>query len=261
MDLDSVAPDDVVEVKTNQNPPPTPSLEEMRGKENILIKKEGKELETKREIKKTKTRVSSEVIDNITDKIYGIVGHTKHPFSSLLINPHVFDFEERDSEEKIILVARPHWFTNVSWILTAVLMVLAPSLLKFVPIISDLPMKERFLGMFVWYLITFAFSFEKFLSWYFDVYIITDERIVDIEFNNLLNKKFSEAKLSMIQDITSRVTGVAQTMFNYGTVYVQTAAEVPEISFELVPNPEKIIKVLQVLREEEEREALEGRVK
>ena len=272
MDLDTVAPDDVVEVKTKQNSPPTPPFDtpsqkasdvqsEIREKENILIKKDVKEFETEVETKKVKPRITSDITRDITDKIYGIVGHTKHPFSSLLINPHVFDFEERDSDEKIILVARPHWFTNVSWILTTILLVLAPSLLKFVPIISDLPMKEQFLGMFVWYLITFAFSFEKFLSWYFDVYIITDERIVDIEFNNLLNKKFSEAKLSMIQDTTSRVTGVAQTMFNYGTVYIQTAAEVPEICFELVPNPEKIIKVLQILREEEERETLEGRVR
>ncbi len=29
---------------------------------------------------------------------------------------------------------------------------------------------------------TFAFAFEKFLSWYFNVNIITDERIVDVDF-------------------------------------------------------------------------------
>jgi hypothetical protein len=257
-----VAPDDVVEVKANQNPPPTPSLDTPSQKaSDVQSEMRVKELETKVETKKEKPKMVSDIAGDITDKIYGIIGHTKHPFSSLLVNPHVFDFEERDSEEKIILVARPHWFTNVSWILTALFLIFVPSLLKFVPIVSDIPVKFQMLGIFTWYLITFAFSFEKFLSWYFDVYIITDERVIDIEFNNLLNKKFSEAKLSMIQDITSRVTGVAQTMFNYGTVYIQTAAEVPEISFDMVPNPEKIIKVLQVLREEEERETLEGRTR
>ena len=30
-DLDTVAPDDQVEMITDKNPPPTPSLEEMRG--------------------------------------------------------------------------------------------------------------------------------------------------------------------------------------------------------------------------------------
>jgi len=235
IDLDTVAPDDLIEVKSNQNPPPTPSIEEMRGKEEKVV--------------------DDKVVEDLNDKIYGILGHTKHPFSSLLVNPHVFDFEERATEEKIILVARPHWFTNVSWVLTTILLVLVPSLLKFVPIISDIPAKFQMMGILTWYLVTFAFAFEQFLSWYFDVYIITDERIIDINFNNLLDKKFSEAKIGMIQDITSRVSGVSQTLFNYGTVLIQTAAEVSEIHFEMVPNPEKIIKVLQVLREEESNNA------
>lgn len=245
LDLDMVAPNDVIEVKNQVIISP---------KVDTNLVKEDKKIE----IKKDRVEVIGNITEDIDNKIYSIVGHTTSPFSSLLIKPHVFDFEERDSDEKIILVARPHWFTNVSWILTALFLIFVPSLLKFVPVIGDIPAKFQMIGIFTWYLITFAFSFEKFLSWYFDVYIITDERIIDIEFNNLLNKKFSEAKLSMIQDITSRVTGVAQTMFNYGTVYIQTAAEIPEIGFEMVPNPEKIIKVLQILREEEERKHLEG---
>lgn len=249
-DLDTVAPDDVIETKK------TEAIVEKEVKPDFA-----KSYVEAKEVKKVKNRISNSISEDITDKIYGIVGHTKHSFSSLLINPQVFDFEERDTDEKIILVARPHWFTNVSWILTALFLIFIPSLLKFVPIIGDIPAKFQMIGIFTWYLITFAFSFEKFLSWYFDVYIITDERVIDIEFNNLLNKKFSEAKISMIQDITSRVTGVAQTMFNYGTVFIQTAAEVPEICFEMIPNPEKIIKVLQILREEEERETLEGRTR
>ncbi|MFA6007268.1 MAG: PH domain-containing protein [Candidatus Shapirobacteria bacterium] len=233
IDLDKVAPDDPVVVKQSQNPPPTPSLDEMRGPETNLV--------------------NNNVFEDLKEKIYSITGHTKGPLSSLLINPHVFDFEERDSDEKIVLVARPHWATNISWILVTIMLIIAPSLLKFVPLIGDIPQKFQFMSVLAWYLVTFAFAFEKFLSWYFDVFIITDERVIDIDFNNLLDKKFSEAKLEMIQDITSEVRGVAQTLFNYGTVFVQTAAEVPEITLELVPNPEKIIKVLQVLRDEEEK--------
>ena len=255
IDLDTVAPDDVIEVKNQAVlPPKTDSNMTSENKEEKNIPKNTKE-------KKQNKIIKADIIENLSEKVYAIIGHTKHPFSSLLVNPHIFDFEERATEEKIILVARPHWFTNVSWILTALVLVIAPSLIKFVPLINTIPIKFQIVGFLMWYLISFAFSFEKFLSWYFNVFIITDERVIDIDFNNLLDKKFSEAKISMIQDITSRVTGVGQTLFNYGTIYIQTAAEVPEITLELVPSPEKIIKVLQVLREEEERETLEGRVK
>jgi len=215
-DLDKVAPDDVVENKRE---------------------------ETLTEIKKT---------NNLKEKIYEIVGHTKHSLSSVLVNPDVFNFEERDNQEEILVVARPHWITNLSWILISILMILAPALLKFIPIIKDIPTKYSSLGILVWFLLTFAIIFENFLSWYFDVFIITDKRVIDIDFNNLLDKKFSEAKLSMIQDVTSRVSGLGQTMFNYGTIHIQTAAEISYITFDKVPHPEKIIKILQLLREEKE---------
>ena len=215
-DLDKVAPDDVVENKKE---------------------------ETLTEIKKT---------TNLKERIYEIVGHTKHSLSSVLVNPDVFNFEERDNQEEILVVARPHWITNLSWILISILMILAPALLKFIPIIKDIPTKYSSLGILVWFLLTFAIIFENFLSWYFDVFIITDKRVIDIDFNNLLDKKFSEAKLSMIQDVTSRVSGLGQTMFNYGTIHIQTAAEISYITFDKVPHPEKIIKILQLLREEKE---------
>jgi len=212
IDLDKVAPDDVIE--------------------NV-----------KEEAQVSKT-------SSLNDKIYEIIGHTKHSLSSILVNPDIFDFEERDKEEKILLVTRPHWFTNVSWILVSTLMIIAPTLIRFIPVINDIPIKYISLGTLVWYLLTFAIIFENFLSWYFDVFIITNKRVIDIDFNNLLDKKFSEAKLSMIQDITSRVSGLGQTMFNYGTIHIQTAAEVSYITFEKIPHPEKIIKILQLLTEE-----------
>lgn len=195
---------------------------------------------------------SDERKGSLKDKVHEIVGHTKHSLSSILVNPNVFNFEERDKEEEILLVTRPHWFTNFSWIFISILMLSAPIFLRFVPIINNIPLKYGSLGILVWYLLSFAIIFENFLSWYFDVFIITDKRVIDIDFNNLLDKKFSEAKLSMIQDVTSRVSGLGQTMFNYGTIHIQTAAEISYITFEKVPHPEKIIKLLQLLREEKE---------
>lgn len=219
--------------------------------------------------KKVKSKVSATISDinqnnpNLIfrQKINEILGHTPHPLSSTLINPKVFSFEEKDDEEAVLLVLRRHWFTNVGWIITAVILAFLPGFLPLKIIFSGVSSSYQLVAVLFWYLITFVFSFEKFLSWYFNVYIVTDERVVDIDFENLLVKKFSEAKINMIQDVTSKVIGLFPTLFNYGSVYIQTAAEVPEIEFEMVPNPEKVIKVLQQLRQEEEQEALDGRVR
>jgi hypothetical protein len=212
-------------------------------------------------IKKKKEKVEDNFMDKqiIKDKIYTILGHTKNPFSSFLVNPKIFNFVEKDESEEIFLVARPHWFTNVSWILTTIVLIFIPMLVsvfgleKILPIDPNfLPVKNQLVFVLFWYLIIFIFAFEKFLSWYFNVFIITNQRVVDIDFRNMLNKHFSEADLSVIQDISSTVRGIGGTFFNFGTVLIQTASEINEIIFEKVPNPEKIIKVLQQLREAEE---------
>jgi len=195
-------------------------------------------------------------------KVYKLIKRTtKNSFSSFLARPKVFTFESRDNDEEIILVLRRHWLTNVPWMVTALLMLFAPLSLLFFPILELFPDSYHFVLALFWYLLTFASAFEKFLSWYFNVFIITEERVIDIDFFNLLDKKMSEAKISMIQDVTATTNGVAQTLFSYGTVFIQTASEIPVITIDKIPNPNLVLQVLQQMRSEEEQEALEGRLR
>ena len=189
-------------------------------------------------------------VSSLQQKTYDLMGHSGHSWSSFLVNPKVFKFAEQDDNEQILVVLRPHWFTNVRWIILSFIMLFAPILIRFVPLLAFFPSNYQFIFVVAWYVITFIFAFESFISWYFDVFIITSERVIDIEFNNLLNKKFSEAGIEKIQDTTSTITGISETLFNDGDVLIQTAAEINEITFEKVPNPDKVIKILQQLREE-----------
>jgi len=241
-DLDTIAPDDPqvpspVLASPVVNPPSTPAL------------------------KKKKKIHPSPAANEFRQRVDEILATSKSSFASFVIKPQKFVFSEQEKDESIILVLRQHWFTNVSWILTALVMIFVPILFTYVPILSFFPARYQLVIILFWYLITFAFAFEKFLSWYFNLYIITDERVVDIDFINLLNKRFSDAKISFIQDVTSQVSGFSQTMFNYGDILIQTAAEKNQFIFEKVPNPDVVTKILQQLRQEEEQEAIDGRIK
>ena len=187
-----------------------------------------------------------------SDRVYTIFGHTKSPFSSSLIFPHVFHFTEQNDDEKILVALRPHWFTNVHWVIISFILFLIPSFFQFVPLMNTLQLNYQFVIVLSWYLVAVAYTFENFLGWYFNVYIVTDHRVIDIDFINLLTKKFAEADLSKIQDVTSEVSGFSQTMLNYGSVLIQTAAEINEITFQKIPNPEKVVKILQELTEANE---------
>ena len=208
-----------------------------------------------------KSKAKSPLLKDVRKEIYDMVGKTRNPFSSFVARPTSLNFETQDDQEKIILLLRRHWITNLRWVFIAVLMVIAPIVLTSVPLLTFFPGRFQLIVVLMWYMFTTAFLLESFLSWYFNVYIITDERIIDIDFISLIYKEVSDADIEMIQDVTYKQGGIARTMFNYGTIFIQTAAEKPKFEFEDVPNPSLIVKVLQKMRMEERQEALEGRIR
>lgn len=187
--------------------------------------------------------------------------HTHNPLAAYCYFPDNIRFVAKDSDERIILFLRRHPITNIGWILLSLLMFAAPMVLNRFPLLSFLPESYRFVAVLGWCLIAVAFTFEKFLDWFFSVYVVTDERIFDVDFVNLIYREISEANIDQIQDVTTAMGGVIRTLFNYGDIFIQTASEIPRIEFEAVPHPDQVAKILRELRVEEEQEKIEGRVR
>lgn len=182
-------------------------------------------------------------------------------FSALAVFPKATKFEAQDEEEKIILLLRPHFVTNIWWILTSLAMGFAPLFWPYMPVISLLPENYLFVLSLFWYALILTFVFERFLMWFFSVNIVTDERVIDVDFYGLLFKHVGMAPINKIEDVNYFQKGIMGAVFNFGDVLIQTAAEITEFVFNKVPNPEKVVKVLSELMAEEEREAIEGRVR
>lgn len=186
---------------------------------------------------------------------------SKRTLADYVVRPKHVRFETQDSGEKIILLLRRHMTTNLGWLLFTLILFLLPFFLLILVRPGELmPLKYQVLSFILWYLLAFTFGFERFLSWYYNLYIVTDERVVDIDFYSLLYKEVSQAKIDNIQDVTFVTGGLIRTVFNYGTVFIQTAGEKREFDFEDVPHPDKVAKVINELILEEEQEKLEGRV-
>lgn len=194
-------------------------------------------------------------------EIEKLPGHSKNPLAAYNYFPDKVDFVNRDPQEKVILLLRRHPVTNIKWIVIAFILVFTAPFLSVAPIFDSLPPQYLVVFSIFWYLATLAFVFEKFLSWYFGVNIVTDERVFDVDFHNLIYRRITDANISEIQDVTVEIGGALRTTFNFGNVLIQTASEVPEIEFHDVPQPDKVAKVLRELRVEEEVEQLEGRVR
>jgi hypothetical protein len=177
-------------------------------------------------------------------------GHNHNLFTAFSLYPDNVDFETREDKEKIILMLRSHPITNVKWILMTFILLTGPMLLGLFKVYSLLPTLPTGFPLVIslaWYLVTAAYAIENFLDWYFDVYFVTNQRVIDVDFFNLIDKRVSDAEIGRIQDVSYSTSGVAGTMLNYGSVFIQTAAEVSEFEFEAVPNPDKVAKILDDL--------------
>lgn len=177
--------------------------------------------------------------------VKGVIGETsKSPLSALVASPNNISFETQGSDEEIVLLLRRHWIVNIPGMLLIVLLILAPLCLSFFPLLSFLPSRFRVIAIIMWYLFILSFLFEKFLWWFFNVYIITDRRVIDIDFHSLVYKEISEAELEKIQDITYKTGGFMSALFDFGTVFIQTAATEAQIEFEDILQPAKVVKIL-----------------
>lgn len=179
---------------------------------------------------------------------------------AFIINPRDIRFETQEKKEKIVLLLRRHPVTNLPWMVLVVVIALVPSLLFRFLTLGFLPTNFIFILTLCWYLFTFAFAFERFLLWYFDVNLITDERVVDIDFPTLINREISSTKIDHIQEVNIKTGGFIRSLFNYGDVLMQTAGAIPEVHFEAVPDPGQVADIINQAILEEEQEKLEGRV-
>lgn len=176
-------------------------------------------------------------------------------FKSFVPNPPATRFEGEDPGEKVLYVLRKSLVTNFGWVLLSILFIVVPSFVdEFIFSSADL---SRFITpqlafnlTALWYVFTFGFIFTRYINWYFNVYVITNMRIIDMDFYSLLARSVSVAPLRNIEDITYDVHGTFESLFNVGDVTIQTAAERPRFDFEKVDNPAKIHDILSDLVKE-----------
>lgn len=180
-------------------------------------------------------------------------------FSAFAAKPVGTSFDTQLAGETVLLLLRQSIITQIKFVLIAIGLALLPLLFGFVGLLDFLPANFQFIALIGWYLIVFGYSLEVFLAWFYNVYIITDERIIDVDFNSLLSKNVSYAKIDNIEDITAKTSGALGSIFDFGDVVIQTAGTQGNFEFLNVPHPSKVVAFLNELLVEEEQEFLDRR--
>ena len=85
--------------------------------------------------------------------------------------------------------------------------------------------------------------------YYNDLWLITDQRLVDSIKRNPFNHQVASADLLNVQDISVSKNGFFATIFNFGDVRCQTAATNQAFTLLGVPNPNGVLELIDQTRD------------
>lgn len=87
------------------------------------------------------------------------------------------------------------------------------------------------------------------IGWHFSVFIVTDQRFIQITQKGLFHRSVADLGLQQIQSVNYEVAGIEETMLGFGTIKMQTY--VGDLTIHKVHRPAKVQKkLLSILRQE-----------
>lgn len=102
------------------------------------------------------------------------------------------------------------------------------------------------------FLVSFALAgllfFPSWMSWYYSVFVVTDQRFIQITQKGFFHRSVVDVSLPQIQMVNYEVSGLQETLLGFGTILMQTF--VGDLVIHYIHHPQKIQKrLLQILRE------------
>ena len=149
------------------------------------------------------------------------------------------DFEGQREGEEVILVFRRHILTTAKGFLVMLLFVFGGA----VPMIVNPDDPQLFwlwIGCMVLGVLGYLYSY---MLWYYSYYIVTTERLRQVRQKGFFKRTMVDLELENVQSISYGVMGMFGTMFDYGTILIQTA--VGDLSLSMVSHPESVYNEIQ----------------
>lgn len=166
---------------------------------------------------------------------------------------------ELDPQEKLICVIRRHIVGLISVYLTGLfisIMVLLGSVLFAIWIDrqpdfgqgSRVGLIVSVLGIILSALVLF-FTYVAGYVFRNSVIIVTTDKIAQVLYKNLIDRKISQLSLGDLQDTTVEQRGLLARLFKYGTLIIETAGEQNNFIFTFTPFPYQCAKDIVGARE------------
>lgn len=153
-------------------------------------------------------------------------------------------FADQFDDEEVLFVFRKHPVVMRRGLIIGMLAIL----LGTIPALFDPRYSVYFMGLAGGLLLGAIVYLPSWISWHFSVFIVTDQRLIQITQKGLFNRSVIDMGLDQIRMVNYQVAGLQETLLGFGTIMMQTA--VGDLVIHEIPHPAKIQKkLLEILRE------------
>lgn len=152
--------------------------------------------------------------------------------------------------ETVYILIRPFWVTFLPWILLGLSFIIVGVVFS-IFVDTAFPELATGPGRQVLIILTAAFLLiiipiitVAFIDYYFDLDIVTNRRIINIDQQELFSRHVSELSLTEIEDVSVRTAGILASVLDFGDVLIQTAGTKNEFAFERILHPQEVSEII-----------------
>lgn len=152
-------------------------------------------------------------------------------------------FEDQFDDEEVLFVFRKHPIVMRKGLVLACLG----------PLIGVLPAAIRptlgfgyfFGGLAAGFILGALMMLPSWIAWYYSVFIVTDQRFIQITQRGLFHRSVVDLGLGKIQSTNYEVRGIQATLLSFGTIVIQTY--MGDMVIHEVYHPARVIKRLSTI--------------
>lgn len=152
-----------------------------------------------------------------------------------------------NDDESIIKVVRQRWLKLLTSLILPIICIVLPFFFLY-PLFY---WGNKGVVIFAGLLLTgILWLIRNIIVWYWQVFIITDQRIIDIDQKGLFQKTVSDIPLTKIDDVFYQIKGIWQTITRIGNIYVTLIDSKTKIEITNIAQPAKIQQLILQFKNE-----------
>lgn len=119
-----------------------------------------------------------------------------------------------------------------------------------IPVVLYLFFPQVWPIFFAWGIVGLLAILYHFIDWYYDVWLLTNAGVVDVERNGLFDITATRVEYHMMEGMSYTIKGVLQTFLNYGDIIVDKLGAQTSVILKDASRPKKLERLVMKYQEQ-----------